>query len=43
MYENEKDIYIVMEVCNGGELFDRIQEKVWVVRILGKGGEGGAT
>ena len=27
VYENEKYIYLIMELCTGGELFDRIVEK----------------
>lgn len=27
VYEDESDLYIVMELCTGGELFDRISEK----------------
>lgn len=26
-FEDEKNIYLILELCEGGELFDRITEK----------------
>lgn len=40
VYEDREHIHILMDVCSGGELFDRITAKGYYRWVEGEGGEG---